>query len=51
MGSCQPFQAYITLIQVFFLKIGQNEEFYVRNGPASLGLSVSQTLTYLKQRG
>ncbi|MEH6473480.1 MAG: RNA-binding domain-containing protein, partial [Halopseudomonas sp.] len=33
-----------------FLKIGQDEEFYIRNGPASLGLSVSQTLAYLEQR-
>lgn len=33
-----------------FLKIGQDEEFYIRNGPASLCLSVSETLAYLKQR-
>ena len=45
MRACQPSP------EPAFLKIGQDEEFYVRNGPASLCLTVSETLTYLKQRG
>ena len=43
--ACQPSP------EPAFLKIGQDEEFYVRNGPASLCLTVSQTLAYLKKRG
>jgi len=33
-----------------FLKHGKNEDFFIRSGPASLKLSVSQVLKYLKQR-
>jgi hypothetical protein len=33
-----------------FLKHGKNEDFFIRSGPASLKLSVSQVLQYLKQR-
>ncbi len=43
--ACQPSP------EPAFLKIGKDEEFFVRNGPASLCLSVSQTMAYLKQRG
>ena len=32
-----------------FLKHGKNEDFFIRSGPASLKLSVSQVLKYLKQ--
>ncbi len=43
----------IVLIECFpsnkpvFLKIGKNEEFYVRTGPSSVKLSPSQTINYL----
>lgn len=33
-----------------FLKHGKDENFFIRSGPASLKLSVSQVLKYLKQR-
>lgn len=33
-----------------FLKQGRNEDFFIRSGPASLKLSVSQVLQYLKPR-
>ena len=33
-----------------FLKHGKDEDFFIRSGPASLKLSVSQVLKYLKQR-
>ena len=33
-----------------FLKNGRNEDFFIRSGPASLKLSMSQVLQYLKQR-
>jgi predicted HTH transcriptional regulator len=33
-----------------FLKHGRDEDFFIRSGPASLKLSVSQVLKYLKQR-
>lgn len=32
-----------------FLKIGKNEEFYVRSGPSSIKLSPSQTVSYIQQ--
>ncbi len=32
-----------------FLKIGKNEEFYVRSGPSSMKLSPSQTVSYVLQ--
>ena len=34
-----------------FLKIGKNEEFYVRTGPSSVKLSPSQTINYLLHSG
>ena len=33
-----------------FLSIGKNEDFYVRSGPSSLKLSMSQMVKYLEQR-
>lgn len=33
-----------------FLKIGKSEEFYVRSGPSSMKLSISQTVNYLARR-
>jgi hypothetical protein len=33
-----------------FLKIGKNEEFYVRSGPSSTKLSPSQTLSYMAEK-
>ena len=33
-----------------FLKHGQKEEFYIRNGPASVSLTISQALSYLGKR-
>lgn len=33
-----------------FLKHGKNEDFFIRSGPSSLKLSVSQVLKYLKQQ-
>ncbi|MFW2366143.1 MAG: RNA-binding domain-containing protein [Desulforhopalus sp.] len=32
-----------------FLKIGKNEEFYVRSGPSSTKLSLSQTVSFVQQ--
>jgi predicted HTH transcriptional regulator len=32
-----------------FLKIGKNEEFYIRSGPSSIKLSPSQTVSYVLQ--
>ncbi len=34
-----------------FLKMGKNEEFYVRTGPSSVKLSPSQTISYLQHSG
>ena len=34
-----------------FLKIGKNEEFYVRTGPSSVKLTPSQTISYLLHSG
>ncbi len=36
--------------QPVFLKIGKNEEFYIRSGPSSMKLSPSQTVNYLLQK-
>ena len=33
-----------------FLSVGKNEDFYVRSGPSSLKLSMSQMVKYLEQR-
>lgn len=33
-----------------FLKIGKSEEFYVRSGPSSIKLTISQTVNYLARR-
>ena len=33
-----------------FLTMGKNEDFYVRSGPSSLKLSMSQMVKYLEQR-
>ncbi len=33
-----------------FLKIGKNEEFYVRSGPSSIKLTPSQTVSYVLQK-
>jgi len=35
--------------QPVFLKIGKNEEFYIRSGPSSTKLSPSQMLSYVLQ--
>ncbi len=34
-----------------FLKVGKNEEFYIRTGPSSVKLSPSQTISYLLHSG
>ncbi len=34
-----------------FLRIGKNEEFYVRTGPSSVKLTPSQTISYLQHTG
>ncbi len=41
MVECSPSKKPV------FLKIGKNEEFYVRTGPSSIKLSPSQTISYL----
>ena len=33
-----------------FLKVGKNEDFYIRSGPSSVRLSMSQMVKYLEQR-
>jgi len=33
-----------------FMKIGKNEEFYIRSGPSSIKLSPSQTVTFVLQK-
>jgi predicted HTH transcriptional regulator len=33
-----------------FLKVGKNEDFFIRSGPSSLRLSMSQMVKYLEQR-
>ncbi len=33
-----------------FLKVGKNEDFFIRSGPSSLRLSMSQLVKYLEQR-
>jgi len=35
--------------QPVFLKIGKNEEFYIRSGPSSVKLSPSQMISYVLQ--
>ncbi len=35
--------------QPVFLKIGKNEEFYIRSGPSSIKLSPSQMISYVLQ--
>ena len=37
--------------QPVFLKIGKNEEFYIRSGPSSVKLSPSQMISYVLQNG
>jgi len=44
MLECRPAGSAV------FLKIGKNEEFYVRSGPSSTKLSPSQTLSYLAEK-
>ncbi|MDX2478782.1 MAG: ATP-binding protein, partial [Desulfuromusa sp.] len=44
MLECRPAGAAV------FLKIGKNEEFYVRSGPSSTKLSPSQTLSYMAEK-
>ena len=47
----------VALIECFpspdpvFLKIGKNEEFYVRSGPSSMKLSPSQMISYVQKKG
>ncbi len=33
-----------------FLKVGKNEDFFIRSGPSSIRLSMSQMIKYLEQR-
>ena len=33
-----------------FLKVGKNEDFFIRSGPSSVRLSMSQMVKYLEQR-
>ena len=42
--ECQPYPS------AAFLKIGKNEDFYVRIGPGSRRLSTSEVLAYMKNR-
>ena len=44
MLECRPAGAAV------FLKIGKNEEFYVRSGPSSTRLSPSQTVSYMAEK-
>lgn len=44
MLECRPAGAAV------FLKIGKNEEFYIRSGPSSTKLSPSQTLSYMAEK-
>lgn len=43
MLECSPAERAV------FLKIGKNEEFYVRSGPSSTKLSLSQTVSFVQQ--
>lgn len=36
--------------EAVFLKIGKNEEFYIRSGPSSIKLSPSQMVSYVQQK-
>jgi hypothetical protein len=42
--ECQPYPS------AAFLKIGKNEEFYLRIGPGSRRLSTSEVLAYMQNR-
>jgi hypothetical protein len=44
MIECRPAGAAV------FLKIGKNEEFYVRSGPSSTKLTPSQTVSYMAEK-
>lgn len=44
MLECRPAGAAV------FLKIGKNEEFYVRSGPSSTKLTPSQTVSYMAEK-
>lgn len=37
-------------VEAVFLKIGKNEEFYVRSGPSSVKLTPSQMVSYVRQK-
>jgi hypothetical protein len=43
MLECSPAEKPV------FLKIGKNEEFYIRSGPSSTKLSLSQTVSFVQQ--
>ena len=45
MIECEPSKKPV------FLKMGKNEEFFVRTGPSSVKLSPSQTISYLQHSG
>ncbi len=40
----------VTAKEPVFLKIGKNEEFYIRSGPSSVKLSPSQTVSFVLQK-